>query len=174
LRTGCKSVVGLSRSQFNETLFRRFARKCGIPDENGCIPWLGTRTNKGYGLLQVSGRDSKKTVAHRISWVLSRGDLPPEVLVLHRCDNPSCVNVDHLFLGSPKQNTEDMISKGRHFWRDRLPWQKLDGIDGAKIRELRRSGFTQQKIADLLGVSRPLISMIESGKVKHSASAVST
>jgi DNA-binding XRE family transcriptional regulator len=168
MRVGCRSESGLSKAEFNHTLRRRFELKCGVSDARGCIPWLATKTSKGYGILQVAGAGSTKTVAHRIAWVLRHGDLAPEVLVLHRCDNPSCVNADHLFLGSAKHNTEDMVAKGRHSWRNGTPWQKLTAADGARIRELRNAGHTQQYVADLMGVSRPLISLIESGKVKHS------
>lgn len=171
LRSGCESEVGLSRSDFNETLSTRFARKCGAPNDSGCIPWLGTKTAKGYGLLQVCGARSRKTCAHRIAWVLARGDLPPGACVLHRCDNPSCVNPDHLFLGSPKDNTEDMVRKERHPWRERTPWQKLNAVDVERIKDLRRNGCTQQQVADWLAVSRPLISMIEHGKIRHAVSA---
>lgn len=170
MRTGCKSGAGLSRSEFNETLPQRFELKCGAADARGCIPWLGSRTQKGYGTLRTNAKGSK-TCAHRIAWVLKRADLSAEILVLHRCDNPSCVNVDHLFLGSPQQNTDDMVSKGRHSWRLRTPWQKLDAADVKQARDLRRSGRTQQAVADLLGVSRSLISLIESGRVHNSMPA---
>lgn len=171
MRTGCESD-GLSRSEFNETLSKRFASKCGPVDANGCIPWLAYKTSKGYGTLQLASTHSRKTCAHRIAWVLKHGDLPPKVLVLHRCDNPSCVNVDHLFLGSAKENTADMVSKKRHMWRNPLPWQKLNSTDAERIRDLRRAGCTQQEVADWLGVSRPLISMIESGKVHYSSLSI--
>lgn len=170
MRTGCQSVSGLSRSEFNETLSKRFSLKCGTRDARGCIPWLATKTVKGYGILQVASTGSRKTSAHRISWVLKNGDLAPGLMVLHRCDNPSCVNPDHLFLGSPQANTTDMVSKGRHSWRAGTPWQKLTAGDGERIRDLRRARCTQQDAADWLGVSRPLISMIESGKIQHSLS----
>ena len=167
MRTGCESD-GLSIREFSETLPRRFAKKCGSQTVDGCIPWLGYKTAKGHGVIQTASTGSRKTCAHRIAWVLKHGDLAPKILVLHRCDNPSCVNVDHLFLGSAKENTADMVSKKRHMWRNPLPWQKLNAVDGERIRDLRRSGCTQQQVADWLGVSRPLISMIESGQVHHS------
>ncbi len=168
LRTGCQSAEGLSRSDFNETLSARFASKCGPQDSTGCIPWLAHKTSKGYGTLNVTSSNAKRTTAHRIAWVLAKGDLPPKILVLHSCDNPSCVNPEHLFLGSAQQNTDDMVSKKRHAWRYGTPWQKLNATDGERIRDLRKAGHTQQEIADWRGVSRPLISMIESGKVQHS------
>jgi hypothetical protein len=112
-----------------------------------------------------------RSTAHRAAWILKRGPIGPEILVLHSCDNPSCVNVDHLFLGSPKDNTDDMVAKRRHGWRNGTPWQKLNAVDGERIHDLRIAGLTQQAIADYMGVSRPLISLIESGKIQHSASA---
>lgn len=160
---------GLSKSEFNETLPQRFASKCGQPDSRGCVPWLAYKNANGYGVLQTASTHSRKTCAHRIAWVLAKGDLPPKVLVLHRCDNPSCVNVDHLFLGSQQANVDDMVSKQRHSWRKDLPWQKLTAVDAERVRDLRRSGCTQQDVADWLGVSRPLISMIESGKLRYSS-----
>lgn len=172
LRTGCKSAVGLSRSEFNKTLLRRFKSKCGAADLHGCIPWLGHRTVKGYGCLTYS-KDHRKTTAHRIAWVLEQGDIAPEVLVLHKCDNPSCVNVEHMFLGSAQENMDDMVRKQRHSWLERTPWQKLNTHDVKRIRDLRQAGQTQQAVADQLGISRTLISLIEHGKVKHAQSAIS-
>lgn len=173
MRFGCLSQFGLKKTEFNDTLLRRFKSKCGAATASGCIPWTGYKTTTGYGVLRVASKGSRKTTAHRIAWVIERGDLDPEMLVLHRCDNPSCVNVEHLFLGSPKENTDDMVSKRRHAWRDGQPWQKLTAQDAARIRDLRRSGLTQQKIADQFGVSRPLISLIEHGHIQYAQSAVS-
>jgi HNH endonuclease/helix-turn-helix protein len=169
LRTGCQSKSGLSRSEFSRVTEGRFLLSCGFPDAHGCIPWIGSKTGKGYGTMRLGKPGSRGTTAHRIAWVLKFGDLAPGVLVLHRCDNPSCVNADHLFLGSAKTNTDDMISKRRHSWRDGAPWQKLNGVDAERVRDLRRAGCTQQEIADWLGVSRPLISMIENGHIAYAS-----
>ena len=172
MRSGCRSHTGLKLSSFTGSTRERFESKCGPADAKGCIPWLGTRTNKGYGLLQLGTTGTLKTTAHRIAWVLAKGDLAPGVLVLHHCDNPSCVNADHLFLGSAQQNTDDMVSKKRHAWRAGTPWQKLNATDGERVRDLRHMGHSQQEVADWLGVSRPLISMIENGHIQHSAPTV--
>ena len=171
MRTGCQSESGLSTADFNQSLIRRFQSKVGIADSAGCIAWLGCKTSKGYGVLRIAGRGAVRTVAHRIAWVLRHGDIAPKILVLHRCDNPACVNPEHLFLGTALENTQDMVSKGRQSWRNRTPWQKLHAADVAKIRELRASGHTQQFVADQIGISRPMISMIERGKIKHAVSA---
>jgi predicted CXXCH cytochrome family protein len=64
----------------------------------------------GYGYLSVFGRKAR---AHRVSWELYRGPIPKDALVLHRCDVRSCINPDHLFLGSQQANVRDAVSKGR-------------------------------------------------------------
>src|SRR5262245_32977559 len=153
--------AGLTLAEASKTLPQRFSGKCAKPDANGCIKWLGSTTARGYGTLYFGKIQEKmfRTTAHRAAWVLKRGDLSPEILVLHACDNPSCVNVDHLFIGSPKDNTQDMMSKNRHGWRGGTPWQKLVLTDQERIRDLRAAGYSHQKIADWFGVSRSLISM---------------
>lgn len=166
--------AGLCLAELADSFPQRFEARCSKPNDAGCIEWLGPKTLRGYGSVYIrmdEGR-RKKTTAHRVAWVLKRGDLSPEILVLHRCDNPRCVNVEHLFLGSPADNTRDMMTKGRHGWRNGYSWQKLCAVDGERVRDLRRAGCTQQQIADWLGVSRPLISMIENGKIKHSQLAI--
>lgn len=81
------------------------------PEPNtGCYLWpLGTTTD-GYGVFQLRGR---KMYAHRWSYLVAFGHLPEGVLVLHKCDTPACVNPDHLFLGSQKDNMDDASNKGR-------------------------------------------------------------
>ena len=68
----------------------------------------------GYGTITVNNRT---VYAHRVSWELHNGSIPEGMLVLHRCDIKSCVNPDHLFLGSYKDNTRDAIEKGRHSFK---------------------------------------------------------
>ena len=156
---------GLNRLELNETVERRFELKCGKPDANGCIPWLAGKTAGGYGIMTYAGKHGR-TTAHRIAWVLKRGDIPPEILVLHKCDNPSCVNVEHLFLGSQLQNVKDMVGKKRHAWRDGTPWQDMYAEDWERVADIRMdSRYTQQEVADYFGVSKGLISYFEQGKL---------
>lgn len=133
--------------------------------------WTGAISSRGYGLLSTASdpRAPKTRYAHRIAWVLEHGEIPDGLMVLHRCDNPRCVNVAHLFLGTAKDNTDDMVRKKRHAWRQGTRWQKLNATDGERICDLRAAGCTQQEIADWFGVSRPLVSMILNGHVQHSA-----
>ena len=74
-----------------------------------CIEWWGTRDSHGYGVLKRGGKQVK---AHRMIYTECFGD-PGELWVLHHCDNPPCVNPEHLFLGTAVDNVQDMMSKGR-------------------------------------------------------------
>lgn len=83
-----------------------------IPEPNsGCWLWVGSTNIHGYGKILVR---KKQLGAHRYSWMLHNGDIPKGLCVLHRCDNPTCVNPDHLFLGTRKENMMDMVNKGRN------------------------------------------------------------
>lgn len=81
-----------------------------VPGIGGCWLWRGPLTGIGYGLPNLNGRP---TGAHRISWIAHNGEVPRNLLVLHRCDVPACVNPAHLFLGTHKDNAVDRHTKGR-------------------------------------------------------------
>jgi len=100
-------------SQFGgEVMVARFRAKIGNRHpETGCLEWLGCCQSNGYGQVRIN-----KVVyyAHHISWRLENGDIPTGMHVLHKCDNPRCVNPNHLFLGNHRDNMHDMMRKGRH------------------------------------------------------------
>jgi hypothetical protein len=87
----------------------------------GCWFWTGAKHPEGYGnfgvYLGVGQYRTKK--AHRIAWELIHGPIPKDMSVLHKCDTPECVNHDHLFLGTAKDNIEDRIRKGRFPFQER-------------------------------------------------------
>src|SRR5678816_769446 len=101
----------------------RFWKHVKRAQGDGCWIWTAdkmtsqqkrrTQRGAGYGNFMINGC-TKRVFAHRFSWELHFGPIPPGMLVCHRCDNPSCVRPDHLFLGTHKDNTQDMIRKGRH------------------------------------------------------------
>lgn len=77
---------------------------------DGCWEWTGQKHMRGYGLQAVH---HVKRYTHRISWELTNGPIPAGMVVMHRCDNPPCVRPDHLVLGTKRDNTQDMLRKGR-------------------------------------------------------------
>jgi len=90
----------------------RFWTKVDKTHANGCWVWTANRNNKGYGLFRPGGL-APKQLAHRLSYTESHGPIPKGGLVLHSCDNPSCVNPNHLRVGSHKDNVADMDKRGR-------------------------------------------------------------
>ena len=134
------------------------ARFWGRVDRSGeCWLWTAGKSG-GYGVV---GHNSQK--AHRVAWELTIGPIPQGMQVLHRCDNPPCVNPEHLFLGTNHDNMLDRQAKGRTknlFTSDTHPFKVLDSADIRMIRTLRRSGWKQRELAVVFGVSRGHIAQL--------------
>jgi hypothetical protein len=123
MRNYYKQHPGLPQG-FSESFPSRFWEKVnksgtipeGRTDLGPCWVWIGGTNPHGYGVIQKGGRKCGLILASRAAWILSFGNLGDEDCVLHRCDNPPCVNPQHLFKGTKKDNTHDMMGKGRAYW----------------------------------------------------------
>jgi hypothetical protein len=93
----------------------RFERFYTINETTECWEWHGGKNNIGYGMIRDADKKGMRT-AHRVSYEIHKGKIPKGKCVLHTCDNPSCVNPDHLWVGTHQENTDDMIAKNRHNW----------------------------------------------------------
>lgn len=112
-----------------------------------CWNWIGSHNQWGYGRYIVGV--GERTVAHRFSYALQFGPIPEGSFVCHTCDNRSCVNPAHLFLGSAKDNTADMVSKDRHYRGEKVRIAKL--TDKA-VRAIRVSTSSNKELAIQYGV----------------------
>lgn len=127
------------------------------PEPNsGCWLWTGNLNTGGYGRFGV---DNARPYAHRASYEIHFGDIPDGLLVCHRCDNPACVNPQHLFLGTDLDNTKDMIAKGR--MRKHC---KVSDVEVAQIRaEYAAGGVSQTRLAKKFGLTQSWVSMLVNG-----------
>jgi hypothetical protein len=130
-----------------------------IPEPNsGCHLWLGAIDSDGYGRLSAAG-EKRIRRAHRAAWEIVNGPIPSGLFVCHRCDQPSCVNAAHLFIGTPADNNADMKRKGRRSRALGRPW-KLTEEDVRSIIADRRD---VQSIATAYGVDRSYVAKIRKG-----------
>jgi len=147
----------------------RWKNKISEPDENGCINWLGALDKDGYGRIKPD--DGKRMRTHRFAYQQNFGKIPKGMFVCHHCDNPSCVNPEHLWLGTPKENSADRDKKGRIAKNNLygcpinlLPNSKLSKADVLQIRKLMGIKIKCTQIARWYGVNSSTIYAIRDRK----------
>lgn len=152
---------------------RFFAKVSTVKNNTHCLEWTACKDKNGYGQFQTSGRLYK---AHRIAYFIANAIQPENKLVCHACDNPRCCNPDHLFLGTPLDNSSDMRQKGRCAIGDsngqRLHPERVargERQGGAKltesdVRSIRLDNRTHREIALDYGVVHSQIGVIKRRK----------
>lgn len=143
------------------TRFERF-----IDKTDGCWNWTGAKNKEGYGQFTINNRNHR---SNRIAYLIYVGDIPEEMNVCHTCDNPSCVNPKHLFLGTRSDNMKDAYKKGRKTNKgSNNPNSKLKEYQVIEIRNKYKSGIKQVDLANEYAVSRHVIfDIVRNKRWKH-------
>ncbi len=128
-------------------IWRRVDKSAG---ENNCWPYQGAKSHFGHGAFSIKERPFQ---AHRVAYEATHGPIPPGLWVLHMCDNPPCCNPKHLKLGTPKQNTHDMITKGRAKWGV-IPAQKGSKNKAAKLTEKQVIEMRKLHVQEIVSLIR--------------------
>lgn len=146
----------------NSTMEKRFWSKVSLGDE--CWEWTGSTMPCGYG--QISNRPGRPLLAHRVSWMMSHGEIADGLFVCHQCDNRKCVRPDHLFIGTNRDNVDDMMRKGRTQNR-RHEENSVAFVGYETAHEIRTAallGVRTKDIAHATGIHRNTIHAVIRGR----------
>jgi len=145
-------------TKLNLPIDQLFWEKVKKGNEDDCWEWIAGKARGGYGEFGIK---RKIYMAHKISWELVNGEVPDNLCVLHKCDNPACVNPKHLFLGTRIENNNDKVTKGRQAKGEKHGMSKLNEEQVRKIRELYLTGnYSQSKLGQLFNVQEAAIQKI--------------
>lgn len=160
-------------------IIQRFWLK--VRKTRGCWEWTASQRNKGYGAFTYTDDDGEvvQDRAHCFAWTLKHGPIPKGKCVLHKCDNPKCVRLSHLFLGTKADNNADMVKKGRHVpggthcgstgkWKsEKSHWNyRLSPSTVRMIRARKEAGDSYSTLKRKFGVSIGHLHRIVNGKAR--------
>lgn len=160
-----RACVGIGANSDRRPISERFWER--VDRSGSCWLWVRYLDRDGYGVFDPS-HENRERRAHRWSWILANGPIPDGAIVCHTCDNPSCVNPSHLFLGTTQDNVSDKVSKMRHAHGSRVGGAKLTDDAVRELRTLRRGGWTLDALSERYGIHRASVSHIARGDTwKH-------
>ena len=153
-----RTPAGERRTYKRRTPRERLERAKWNVVESGCWEWVGSRNQKGYGLITIH---NKTTKAHRLAYQTWVGPIPEGLLIRHKCDNPPCINPEHLEPGTIQDNAQDMVERGRSvrgrtraLSGEQHRQSKLTEADVIRIRDLWSARtHTLKELSELFGVS---------------------
>lgn len=155
--------------RFNAKINKNGNVPAHCPELGPCWEWTAYKLKTRYGYF--SYKHAKAKYAHRVAYEMTFGEIPEGLLVLHKCDNPSCVRPSHLFVGTIQDNIADKILKNRHRSGEGVPNHKLTEMDVLIIRQrYAEGGITHQQLADEFKVSESTIGMLLLNKTWKSLS----
>lgn len=126
-----------------------------------CRLWRGAKNHHGYGMKGVNGRTR---LVHRAEWEKVHGPIPPGMCCLHRCDTAACHEIEHLFLGTPADNSRDMVAKGRQPRGERNGGARLTDGQVTLMRLLYEHGYKQAPLGVMFGVTERAVNLIVNRK----------
>lgn len=129
--------------------------------ENECWNFTGFHTPNGYGQIKYHGHSIG---AHRLAYILCINDIPDGMLVCHTCDNRSCVNPEHLFLGTYQDNKDDCMAKDRHAYGPKIGISRVNEYQVREIRELLAQGSSMNSIAKRFNIGKTTVGHIRDGR----------
>lgn len=132
--------------------FAHFTAK--TPDANGCINFIGNLNRDGYGVFWAHGRSH---IASRWAWIKKHGMLSDDLFVCHTCDNPSCINTDHMFAATNPENTKDKVEKSRQYMK----------ISPDQVLQIFEDARPIGEIAEAYGVCHRTIDDLLKGRTRH-------
>lgn len=145
----------------------RFWSKVDRKVPNECWPWTGSFKENGYpqlGVGSLTNGTRTMRMAHRLSWLIHFGEVPKRKYILHHCDNPKCVNPNHLYLGGNSENMRDAAQRNRIAHGVRHAYAKLNPTKVRRIRKLFKSGKNCNQIASTIGVAYATIQQVIEGQ----------